>query len=674
MRFFKMSLLTFVITASAISNATVTDNSYEDIADSAHWQSSNGNQSLLIAALEEDGIGVFDSHGKQIQHIKNNVVLGVDVRYGMTATNGKQIDIAAVVLADENTFAFYQIDIKNKQPLHKIGQFKTAMKLEGICLAKNLTTGDLYANGFSGEGDWLQFKLNYDGKVITSVRQRDGKALPVRHSKVGGKLSACVVDDETATLYLAEQNIGIWQYGADPEDVKERSLLDVAKPLGHISEVESMDIAYQADGKGLIIVADETEGFLLYDRSNQAYLNKFSIEGVEEAKLVTVSNTGLWIGNTEIDHPVYQTLSFVELNKIALNGVKKFAIDKWISNAELKMPELSLVKASGETEQVNKGGDAADDPALWYNKNYPEKSLIIATNKKGGLLAYDLDGKEVQYVKGSKVNNVDIRQGIKGADGHIYDIAAASNRSLNSISLYTISNNQQPINLLEVIGKNRHVVAPELASKVGKIYGLCMGLSVDRVPYVFINGKSGEIEQWRITVKDDKASGDLVRSFSVASQPEGCVVDDRSQTLYVGEENVAIWAFDARETGSTEAHLFARVDGNHIVADIEGLTLYQTEKENLLLASSQGNNSYAVFDLNNDGKFLHSFAIIGDDSKSVDGTSDTDGIHATSFNLGDAYPNGLFIAQDWYNLSADYQPLNQNFKIVDWRDIEKILK
>ncbi|WP_425355893.1 phytase [Psychromonas arctica] len=48
--------------------------------------------------------------------------------------------------------------------------------------------------------------------------------------------------------------------------------------------------------------------------------------------------------------------------------------------------------------------------------------------------------------------------------------------------------------------------------------------------------------------------------------------------------------------------------------------------------------------------------------------------YATTFNLGEAYPQGVFIDQDWYNLSDKPQPLNQNFKIVDWRDFQKILK
>jgi 3-phytase len=142
----------------------------------------------------------------------------------------------------------------------------------------------------------------------------------------------------------------------------------------------------------------------------------------------------------------------------------------------------------------------------------------------------------------------------------------------------------------------------------------------------------------------------------------------------VGEEDHAIWVFDARENGSTEGQIFAEVDGKHLIDDIEGLTLYQTKEQNLLIASSQGNNTYAVFDLNNQGKFVKSFAIIGDDERGTDGATDTDGIHAVSTNLGEEYPNGLFLAQDWYNIDSQYKAENQNFKIVDWHDIQAVLK
>ncbi len=38
-------------------------------------------------------------------------------------------------------------------------------------------------------------------------------------------------------------------------------------------------------------------------------------------------------------------------------------------------------------------------------------------------------------------------------------------------------------------------------------------------------------------------------------------------------------------------------------------------------------------------------------------------------SVGDLFPGGLFIAQDGFNVDADYEYENQNFKLADWEDI-----
>jgi len=84
--------------------------------------------------------------------------------------------------------------------------------------------------------------------------------------------------------------------------------------------------------------------------------------------------------------------------------------------------------------------------------------------------------------------------------------------------------------------------------------------------------------------------------------------------------------------------------------------------------SSQGNNSYAIFDRKN--KYLGSFSIISNNS--IDGTNDTDGIDVCNMSFGNKYQNGLFIAQDGNNTNGD-SVLNQNFKLVDFKTISDSL-
>ena len=41
----------------------------------------------------------------------------------------------------------------------------------------------------------------------------------------------------------------------------------------------------------------------------------------------------------------------------------------------------------------------------------PSKSAVVATDKKGGLLVYDLGGSGLQYLKSGDMNNVNMRAG-----------------------------------------------------------------------------------------------------------------------------------------------------------------------------------------------------------------------------------------------------------------------
>src|SRR5262249_19244363 len=98
--------------------------------------------------------------------------------------------------------------------------------------------------------------------------------------------------------------------------------------------------------------------------------------------------------------------------------------------------------AAVETEPVPSEGDAADDPALWIPPAGPARSLVLGTDKKGGLHAYSLDGRCRQVISsGSKPNNVDILYGFDLA-GKKVDLALATigkgNKS-TGVKIWTIN-------------------------------------------------------------------------------------------------------------------------------------------------------------------------------------------------------------------------------------------
>ncbi len=94
-----------------------------------------------------------------------------------------------------------------------------------------------------------------------------------------------------------------------------------------------------------------------------------------------------------------------------------------------------------------------------------------------------------------------------------------------------------------------------------------------------------------------------------------------------------------------------------LLLNLEGLATIDHKGQRYLIASSQGDNAYAVFRLPA-VDYVGRFAVAAD---AFGATSETDGIEAVAGNFGPAYPDGLFLAQD-----GDNAPKAQNFKLVRW--------
>jgi 3-phytase len=322
------------------------------------------------------------------------------------------------------------------------------------------------------------------------------------------------------------------------------------------------------------------------------------------------------------------------------------------------------VTATVETSPVRHSGDAADDPAIWVHPSDPAKSLILGDDKRGGLCVYGLDGAELQVLDETKhVNNVDVRYGLPLAGSYgdataheRVDLAAAANQTDRSVLFYKINPGSRR---LESAGELRGIgIVP---------YGLCLYKSARSGKiHCFVNDRNGVTQQWELR---DGGSGTVtgikVRQFDVGSQVEGCVGDDALGKFFIGEEDVALWMYGAEPGDGDERVRIDRTgkDG-HLTADIEGLAIYDAGGgRGYLIASSQGSNTFVVYDRGGTHAYVGTFRIA---DGAVDGVSDTDGIEVTSAALGPAFPKGLFVAQDGSNTRPS---ANQNFKLVPWESI-----
>lgn len=310
------------------------------------------------------------------------------------------------------------------------------------------------------------------------------------------------------------------------------------------------------------------------------------------------------------------------------------------------------VTASAETVPVGTvNEDAADDPAIWRNADDPSRSLIVGTDKKAGLHVYNLKGEQLSFMEGAGLNNVDL---VEFADGRV--LVAASDRKNLEVAAIQFAMLDTATGALKATDR--------IPVGAGEGYGICMSKpNEEDFLRVFSAPKNGVIYMTSMSLEGEQFFGETSEIARVSSQPEGCVYDDRTGTLYVGEEAAGIWAIDME---SGEKTLVAETGTGLLVPDVEGLALAPEESEGgYLVASSQGDNAFAVYQLPSMkpmGRFRIGDGLFGS-------VEETDGIELDARSFGAEYPGGLFIAQDGVN-----PPSAQNFKFVHWDEVLEALR
>ncbi|MEU6645375.1 phytase [Saccharomonospora sp. NPDC046836] len=388
--------------------------------------------------------------------------------------------------------------------------------------------------------------------------------------------------------------------------------------------------------------------------------------------------------------------------------------------AQAAHKDLVDVYAKAETPAVfddEAGGNAsADDPAIWRNPRNPDRSLVVATAKEGGLRVYDLDAREVQSIPAApapgpddapgRINNVDI----------VGDYAVVSDRGFDTLRIYRIDPNRASGPLKEVTDP---AAAPRIFSAnqaevnaETTAYGLAAWR--DRASgRIFAAATQAGRATLALLELTPTRSGNVgyakVRTLQLPSefplpggttwtpcedpgeepQAEGMVADPAAGVLYVGQEDVGVWRlktdFTGRpklidkvhdfgvaytqdpETGECTFGADPGYGGKVLTADVEGLTImYQRNGQGYLLVSSQGDNTFAVYG-RHDNKYKGGFRVAP--GSVIDGAEDCDGAAVLNEPLGDRYPNGLLVVHDGYDDPQVDGREGSNYKFLDLREV-----
>ena len=341
----------------------------------------------------------------------------------------------------------------------------------------------------------------------------------------------------------------------------------------------------------------------------------------------------------------------------------------------------------------------ADDPAIYVNATDSSKSLVLTSVKNGGLRIYDLAGNLLQTINPSspdvRYNNIDLQYGFT-LGGEKIDVAVASDRHNDKLAIFKINPQSTSGNFLENITDSSAATifqALPFTAPYSPSTRSAYGLALYRSPltndyYVFTSRRqTGDVAQLKLVNRGNGKIGyDLVREFTIPSsttagatpQTEGMVVDQETGFLYIGQEDVGIWKFNAEPNSSSVGRLIEKVKaegGANLTNDVEGLTIYYgKDGTGYLLASSQGDNTFAVYTREGNNNFLGRFGV--GNNGGIDSVQESDGADVINLPLGPNFPLGLFITQDGSNDPATIvngENISSNFKLVPWENIANAL-
>jgi 3-phytase len=633
-------------------------------------------QSVLIGTDDNEGLGVYALDGTELQFLTDSGAMSnVDLRYNFPL-GSERVALVAAGVKDQPLVNLYTVDVATRT-LEQRGQFATTLRLNGLCMYHSRLTGTYFVIVNSERGELEQYALEYeDGEFKASL---------LRSINIGSEVEGCVADDELGRLYITEEETAvIWRYGAEPENGLDRRIVD-ATPLGRIVEqVEGITLYYGANGSGYLIASNEqNDSYLVFDRAgDNAFIGEFrlvaspTVDQVSEPNGIEVVNlplndqypAGLLVTTDDVNSNPnadnnFKLVSWADV-ATALNLTTDLTYDPRLigaSDTALTLTEITVV-GSVETQPVPAATDAADDPAIWIHPTDPSLSTIIGTDKRQGLVVYNLDGSILQQVNIGRVNNVDLRYNFL-LNGQPTAIVAATNRTENTLVLYAIDNETREL---------RDVAARPVVSAVEEVYGVCLYVSpTSGKYYAFLNSAdTGEVEQYELSATaEGKIEAQVVREWALGNQTEGCVADDELGMLYLGEEGYGIWKYAAEPTGSTAGSAVDNVQQGNLVADVEGMALYYTaDGAGYLIVSSQGSSEFVIYERQGANAYVGKFRVI--ETTGIDAISGTDGLDVTNFPLGANFPQGVFVAQDDLNIDPNE---TQNFKLVPWENIAGVL-
>lgn len=263
--------------------------------DPAIWiHPSDPSRSLVIGTDKKHGLDVYDLSGKRVQSLPDGRMNNVDLRYGFPL-DGASVAIVAATNRTDQTLALYAVDANGHLRDVADGKIPTGLADPyGLCMYRN-GAGEYFV--FANDGDsgaYKQWKLQARGNKVG--------ATAVREFAVGSQAEGCAADDANGRLYIAEEDVGLWRYSAEPNGGSERVEVDSVK-RGHLTDdAEGVTIFYGAGSQGYLLVSSQgSNDYNVYRRDgDNAFIGKFAIVAEKQGIDGTSDTDGIDVASAPV--------------------------------------------------------------------------------------------------------------------------------------------------------------------------------------------------------------------------------------------------------------------------------------------------------------------------------------------------------------------------------------
>ncbi len=349
-----------LVTPSA--ETTPVPSSSDAADDTAIWiHPTDPSQSVVIGTdkLSTGGVGVYDLSGRQLHFYLHGSMNNVDLRYNFPLGSER---IALVGVTERNVEStgvrFYKVNVADRS-LTEVGRISTPGRPRGFGMYHSPVSGKYYA-----------FVHDFNTNVISQF-ELDGSNGSVRGTAVrsfdnGDSSEGISADDELQRLYVSEEEVGVWRYGAEPGDGSTRTLVDrTVATGGRIADnIKNTAIFYGRQGTGYLIVSSQGgSNFVIYNRGDNAFVGSFKItdgggvDGVNGQDGIDVTNFPLG--------PSYPAGLFTSQDHNNTNagngnsGNQNHKLVSWQRIANAFSPPL-LVDTTFDPRQIGAAGGGAD--------------------------------------------------------------------------------------------------------------------------------------------------------------------------------------------------------------------------------------------------------------------------------------------------------------------------